>query len=71
MVWGFNISRYKLLLIEWINIKVLLYRTGNYIQYPAIPGHLRQCDVSGWQSGAGPAGNQEKSTLVPEKGRKF
>ena len=22
--------------IEWINNKVLLYRTGNYIQYPVI-----------------------------------
>ena len=29
------ISRYKLLYIEWIN-KVLLFSTGNYIQYPVI-----------------------------------
>ena len=34
--WEFEISRYKLLFVEWINIKVLLYRTGNYIQYPII-----------------------------------
>ena len=29
----FKISRYKLLYIEWINNKVVLYSTGNYIQY--------------------------------------
>ena len=34
--WGFGISRCKLLHIEWINNKVLLYSTGNYIQYPVI-----------------------------------
>ena len=33
--WEFGISRCKLLYIEWV-IKVLLNRTGNYIQYPAI-----------------------------------
>ena len=32
--YGFGISRCKLLYIEWINNKVLLYSTGNYIQYP-------------------------------------
>ena len=32
----FGIIRYKLLHIEWINNKVLLYITGNYIQYPMI-----------------------------------
>ena len=30
-----GISRCKLLYTEWIN-KVLLYGTGNYIQYPVI-----------------------------------
>ena len=34
--WEFGISRYKLLYIEWINNKVLLYSTENYIQYPVI-----------------------------------
>ena len=34
--WEFGISRGKLLYIEWINSKVLLYSTGNYIQYPVI-----------------------------------
>ena len=36
MDWEFGISRCKLLYIEWINNKVLLYSTGNYIQYPLI-----------------------------------
>ena len=36
MDWEFGISRYKLLYREWINNKVLLYSTRNYIQYPMI-----------------------------------
>ena len=31
--WKFGISRCKLVYIEWINNKVLLYSTGKYIQY--------------------------------------
>ena len=34
--WEFGISRCKVVYIEWINNKVLLYSTGNYIQYPVI-----------------------------------
>ena len=34
--WKFGISRCELLYIEWINNKVLLYSTRNYIQYPVI-----------------------------------
>ena len=34
--WEFGISRCKLVHIGWINNKVLLYSTGNYIQYPVI-----------------------------------
>ena len=34
--WEFGISRCKLLYIGWINNIVLLYSTGNYIQYPVI-----------------------------------
>ena len=30
--WEFGVSRCKLLYIGWINNKVLLYSTGNYIQ---------------------------------------
>ena len=36
MEWEFGVSRCKQLHIGWINNKVLLYSTGNYIQYPAI-----------------------------------
>ena len=36
MGWEFGISRCKLLYTEWINNKVLLYSTGNYIQRPVI-----------------------------------
>ena len=36
MEWEFGISRCNLLHIKWINNKVLLYRIGNYIQYPVI-----------------------------------
>ena len=32
----FGIGRYKILYIEWINNKVLLYSTGNYIQHPIV-----------------------------------
>ena len=30
--WDFRVSRCKLLHLEWISNKVLLYSTGNYIQ---------------------------------------
>ena len=36
MDWEFEVSRCKPLHIEQINNKVLLYSTGNYIQYPGI-----------------------------------
>ena len=36
MDWEFGVSRYKLFHIEWMDNKVLLYSTGNYIQYPGI-----------------------------------
>ena len=34
--WKVGVSRYQLLYIAWINNKVLLYSTGNYIRYPMI-----------------------------------
>ena len=34
--WVFGISRRKLLYMEWINNKILLYSIENYIQYPII-----------------------------------
>ena len=36
MEWEFGISRCKLLYREWMNNKVLLYSTGNNIQYLVI-----------------------------------
>ena len=35
-VWEVGVSRCKLLYLEWINNKVLLYNTENYSQYPMI-----------------------------------
>ena len=43
MDWELGISRCKLLYIGWINNKVLLYSTGNYIQYPVISHHGKEC----------------------------
>ena len=34
--WEFGVSRCQLLYREWLNNKVLLYSTGNYIRYPMI-----------------------------------
>ena len=36
MEWEVGVSRCKILYIEWINNKALLYTTGNYIQYLVI-----------------------------------
>ena len=40
--WEIGVSRCKLLYIEWINNKVLLYSTGNYIQYPVINSNAKE-----------------------------
>ena len=36
MEWEVEVRRCQLLHIGWINFKVLLYNTENYIQYPEI-----------------------------------
>ena len=36
MDWEFGVGRCKLLYLEWIHNKGLLYSTGNYIQYPVV-----------------------------------
>ena len=36
MYWEFGISRYKLLYMEWVNNKVPLYSTEDYMHYPVI-----------------------------------
>ena len=43
MDWEFGIGRCKLLYIGWINNKILLYSTGNYIQYPGINHNGKEC----------------------------
>ena len=39
---GVWVSRCKLLHIDWINNKVLLYSTGNYIQYPVTEKNIKK-----------------------------
>ena len=47
--WEFGVDRCKLLHLEWINNKVLLYSTKNYTQFPGIKGNgkghifLKEC----------------------------
>ena len=36
MKWEVGVSRWKQFHIKWINNKVILYSTGNCIQYPVI-----------------------------------
>ena len=40
--WEFVINRCKLLHFKWINHKVLLYSTGNYIQSPGINHNAKE-----------------------------
>ena len=47
MDWEFGISRCKLLYIECINNKVLLYSTGIYIQYPVINHNGKEYEKEG------------------------
>ena len=42
--WEFGIGRYKLLYTKWINNKILLYSTGNYIQYFVINHNGKEYD---------------------------
>ena len=39
---GVGVNRCKLVYSEWINNKVLLYSTGEYIQYPVLNHNGRQ-----------------------------
>ena len=45
--WEFGVSRCQLLHLEWINNKVLLYSTENYIQSPGI-NHNGKEDKKEW-----------------------
>ena len=42
MVWEFGINTCKPLYIRWVNNEVLLYSTGNYIQYPVINNNRKE-----------------------------
>ena len=42
--WEFGVSKCKLLHLEWINNKVLMYSTGNCIQYPVINHNGKEYD---------------------------
>ena len=44
MDWEFGIRRYKLLYIQWINNRDLLYNTGNHIQYLVINHNGKECE---------------------------
>ena len=67
MDWVFGISRCKLLHTGWINNKVLLYSTGNYIQYPVI-NHNEKGRKEGRKEGR--KGKKERKKEKKEKGRK-
>ena len=43
--WDFGLSRCKLLYIERVNNRTLLYSTENYIQYPMINHNGREYDL--------------------------
>ena len=55
MEWEVGVSRCELLYIEWINNKVLLHSTENYIQYPVINHNGKECfknrGLPWWYSG--------------------
>ena len=42
--WEFGINRRKLVYTEWINNKILLYSTGNYLQYPVTNHNGKEYD---------------------------
>ena len=41
----FGVSRCKLLYIEWIKNRILLYRTGDYLQHPVINRNGKQYKI--------------------------
>ena len=50
--WEFGVSRGKLLHMGWINNKVLLYNTGNYIKYPVTSHNGKKYEgLPWWHSG--------------------
>ena len=45
MDWEFGVGRCKLLQMEWISNKVLLYCSGNYIQYSVINHNGKEYEI--------------------------
>ena len=43
MEWEVGVHRCKLYYVEWLNNKVLLHSTRNYIQYPVINHNGKEC----------------------------
>lgn len=42
MDWGFEVGKHKLLHLELISNEILLYSTGNYIQYLVVTYHGKE-----------------------------
>ena len=49
--WKFRTDRWKPLYIGWINNNILLYSTGNYIQYPVINHNEKEYEKKGETDG--------------------
>ena len=66
MGWELGISRCKLLYVGWINNKVLLCSTGNYIQYPVInyngEEYEKECICDTWVTAE--ITQHQKSTII-------
>ena len=74
MGWEFGVSRYKLLYIGWMNNKVLLYSTGNYIQYPVTSHNGKEYEkecivVLMVKNPPANAGDIRDAGLIPGSGR--
>ena len=74
--WELGIRRGKLLYVEWINKKFLLYSTWNYIQYPVINHNGKEYEKAyrymgfpGSSADKESAYNARDSSLIPGSGR--
>ena len=69
MDWEFGIRICKLIYIEQINNKVLLYSTGNYIQHPVINHNgkefEKECRFPQWLCGKESAGQCRRHRFNP------
>ena len=74
MGWEFGVSRYKLSYIGRVNNKVLIYSTGNYIQYPVTSHNRKEHEkeymvVQVVKSPPANAGDKRDAGLIPGSGR--